>query len=374
MAGIYIHIPFCKQACHYCNFHFSTSLRQKGPMLNAIYRELELQKSYLKGVELESVYFGGGTPSLLDVEDLVKIFEHITRLHRLSNRAEITLEANPDDLTQDKLTGLKMYTPVNRLSIGVQSFFDNDLVWMNRAHQAQEARTVIENAQKTGFDDLTVDLIYASPTTSDEQWQQNLETVFDYKIPHLSCYCLTVEEGTALGTWVQRGKQAPIDDEKASRQFEYLIQATARAGYEQYEISNFSQPGRYARHNTSYWFAEPYLGIGPSAHSFDGKSRQWNIANNALYIKSISDNTIPFERETLTPVQQFNEYLMTALRTMWGINQERVENFGEPFLSHFLKKSNTFLDNGLLEKQNNSYRLSHQGKFFADRIAMEMFL
>ncbi|MDX1913055.1 MAG: radical SAM family heme chaperone HemW [Saprospiraceae bacterium] len=375
MAGIYLHIPFCKQACHYCNFHFSTSLRHKEAMVAAICREISLQKNYLNGVELQSVYFGGGTPSVLDLEDLTQIFEQIKHLHPIAKDAEITIEANPDDLTPEKLQDLRTYTPINRLSIGVQSFFDNDLKWMNRAHQALQARGAIEGALKAGFEDITVDLIYASPTTSDEQWKQNLETVFAYKIPHLSCYCLTVEEGTALGTFVRRGKQPPVDEEKAARQFDWLMHAAAKAGYEHYEISNFAMPGRYARHNTNYWFSEPYLGIGPSAHSFDGVSRQWNIANNALYLKSIASGIVPFEREVLTPDQRFNEYMMTSLRTMWGVNKNKLEEvFGEKYLSHFLNVAQGYVDTGVLEEKEERVRLTHQGKFFADRVAMEIFL
>lgn len=375
MAGIYLHIPFCKQACHYCNFHFSTSLRHKEGMIDAICREISLQKNYLNGAELQSVYLGGGTPSVLAIEDLIRIFELIARLHPIADHAEITLEANPDDLTPEKLQDIKKHTPINRLSIGVQSFFDNDLKWMNRAHHARQAKDAIEDALKAGFEDITVDLIYASPTTSDEQWKQNLETVFEYKIPHLSCYCLTVEEGTALGTFVRRGKQPPVDEEKAARQFDWLMRAATNAGYEHYEISNFALPGHYARHNTSYWFSEPYLGIGPSAHSFDGISRQWNIANNARYIKSIASDIIPYEQEVLTPNQRFNEYVMTSLRTMWGVNKNKLELvFGEIYLSHFLNAAQGYVDTGMLEVKEDTYRLTHQGKFFADRVAMEIFL
>jgi oxygen-independent coproporphyrinogen-3 oxidase len=373
MPGLYLHIPFCKQACHYCNFHFSTSLRSKGDMVAAILTELELQRDYLDGAELGSVYFGGGTPSLLETKDLEQIFEKITALHRVVPDAEITLEANPDDLSATKLRDLKNYTPVNRLSIGIQSFGDEDLRWMNRAHAAAHAHACLEDALATGFHDLTLDLIYGAPTTSDAQWAENLRLAFGYGVPHLSCYCLTVEEGTALGTFVRKGQQPPVDEEKAARQFEFLMNAAAEHGYEHYEISNFSLPDRYARHNSSYWRGEPYLGIGPSAHSFDGLSRQWNLANNALYIKALAENRIPFEKEMLTPVQRYNEYVMTSLRTMWGADLSKIRAMGEAFAEHFERSAQPFLKNETLERRGDNFRLSLSGKFLADGIAAELF-
>lgn len=373
LPGLYLHIPFCKQACHYCNFHFSTSLRSKGEMVAAILRELEIRSDYLGGAELRSVYFGGGTPSLLEMKELEQIFEKINDLHQVVPGAEITLEANPDDLTKEKLRDLKNHTPVNRLSIGIQSFSDEDLRWMNRAHSAAHAFSCLDDALAAGFDNLTIDLIYGAPTTSDAQWAENLHIAFDYGIPHLSCYCLTVEEGTALGTFVRRGQQPPMDEERAARQFEYLMQTAAGRGYEHYEISNFALPGRYARHNSSYWSGEPYLGIGPSAHSFDGMSRQWNIANNALYIKALSEDKIPFERENLTPPQLYNEYVMTSLRTMWGTDLQKIRSLNEAFAGHFLQAAQPFLENGTIEKTDEKYRLTKVGKLLADGIASELF-
>lgn len=373
MPGIYLHIPFCKQACHYCNFHFSTSLRQKDAMVTAIVKEMELQRGYLGGASIGSIYFGGGTPSLLELEDLEKFFSKIHELHRVEPDAEITLEVNPDDLTLEKLRDLKNHTPVNRLSIGIQSFAEEDLRWMNRAHNAAQARDCLAHAQATGFENLTVDLIYGSPTTSDAVWAENLRIVWAHEIPHLSCYCLTVEEGTALGTFVRRGQQAPVDEEKASRQFEALMDAAAQHGYEHYEISNFAQPGRYARHNTNYWKSEKYLGLGPSAHSFDGLSRQWNVAHNAQYLKQLSENNIPFEREVLTPEQRYNEYVMTSLRTMWGAELEKIQAWDERFARHFEQQAQPFLESGALEKTGQVYRLSRSGRLLADRVAMELF-
>ncbi|WP_373550887.1 radical SAM family heme chaperone HemW [Haliscomenobacter sp.] len=376
MAGIYLHIPFCKQACHYCNFHFSTSLRQKGAMVEAIMRELELQKDYLQGAPLSSIYFGGGTPSLLDAGELEQIFSKIYQLHSVQADAEITLEANPDDLSLEKLQSLRN-SPVNRLSIGIQSFAEEDLRYMNRAHNAQEARACIENALSVGFENLTLDLIYGAPTTSHEQWAKNLDTIFQYPIPHLSAYCLTVEPKTALDHFVRQGKASPIDEEHANAQFLYLMEATRAQGYEHYEISNFAKPGRYARHNSSYWLGEPYLGIGPSAHSFNGQTRQWNVANNAQYLKILNEgdltqlsNTGLFELEALSPATRYNEYVMTGLRTIWGCDLQKI---APVFQSYFLENVQPFIDKGQVLVQNHQYRLSASGKFMADYIAAQLF-
>ncbi|MEZ4943530.1 MAG: radical SAM family heme chaperone HemW [Saprospiraceae bacterium] len=374
MSALYLHIPFCKQACHYCNFHFSTTLRSKPAMVQAILRELELQRDYLGGAALQSVYFGGGTPSLLDLPELEQIFEKIYALHTVSTGAEITLEANPDDLTLEKLRDLRRHTPVNRLSIGIQSFHDADLQWMNRAHTAEHARACLQDAAAAGFQDLTIDLIYGAPSTPDEHWAENVRIALDAGIPHLSCYCLTVEDGTALAHFVRQGRSEPVDEEKAIRQFEHLQDATAAQGYEHYEISNFALPGRYARHNSAYWQGAHYLGVGPSAHAFDGRSRQWNVANNARYLKSIEVGVLPFEREVLTPAQQYNEYVMTSLRTMWGCAESRVEAFGAPFAGYFRQEIRRFLQNGTVEKgEDATYRLTRSGKVLADQIASALF-
>jgi oxygen-independent coproporphyrinogen-3 oxidase len=333
-----------------------------------------LQRDYLKGEPVETVYLGGGTPSLLDISELNQIFSKIQALHTVLPGAEITLEANPDDLTTEKLRDLRQYTPVNRLSIGVQSFADIDLKWMNRAHQAAESRACIEKALATGFQDLTIDLIYGAPTTTDAQWAENLRLTFEYGIPHLSCYCLTVEEGTALHHFVEKGKTAPVEEEKAIRQFDYLLETTAAQGYEQYEISNFAREGRYAQHNSNYWRGKSYLGIGPSAHSFDGVSRQWNIANNALYIKHLAEGKMPFEREVLTESQRFNEYVMTALRTSWGVETARLAVFSPAMQAHFEQSVQSFLTAGTVERLPNGYRLTRSGKFLADGIAAALFV
>jgi len=370
MAGIYLHIPFCKKACHYCNFHFSTSLGRKDEMLEAILRELDLRQDYLQGAALESIYFGGGTPSLLSAAELERFFEHIYRQHRVLPGAEITLEANPDDLSKETLQALRQ-TPVNRLSIGVQSFFDADLSFMNRAHGAAQAIHCLEDALSAGFQDLSVDLIYGAPTTSDAHWAYNIQTLLDFGVPHISAYCLTVEERTALWHFVQKGKAPAIDEEQAARQFEYLIHALAAAGYEHYEISNFAQPGRYARHNTSYWLGTPYLGVGPSAHSFNGSSRQWNIANNAAYLRLLGqEGETWYESETLSPEQRYRELVMTGLRTMWGFDPKTVEPI---YRERFLQLAQPLLEKGLLRHTNDGhYTISPSGKLLADWITVEL--
>jgi len=372
MAGIYLHIPFCKQACHYCNFHFSTSLQRKSEMVSAIQQELELQKDYLKGEIIETIYFGGGTPSLLSQGDLEAIFASINQYYTVNKSVEITLEANPDDLTTEKLEILAA-SPVNRLSIGVQSFFEEDLNFMNRAHNATEAIECIQNAKNKGFFNLTVDLIYGSPTTSMERWQTNLQTIFDLKISHISCYCLTVEPKTALDHFVKTGKAEPVDEEQAAQQFEMLVEEMEKNGYDHYEISNFALPGCYSKHNSSYWLGKKYLGVGPSAHSFDGVSRQWNVANNAKYMTALAKNELPFEKEILTPTQQYDEYILTSLRTIWGCELNRISDFGEKFEKYFLKNVHPYLKNETVFEKEGYYFLTKNGKLLADKISMELF-
>ncbi len=332
-----------------------------------------MQRGYLGGAALRSIYFGGGTPSLLSLEDLNLIFEKIYALHPVLADAEITLEANPDDLTLEKLRDLRAHTPVNRLSIGIQSFQEADLRWMNRAHSAAEASACLDLAAAAGFQDLTLDLIYGAPTTTDAAWAENVRRALDTGAPHLSAYCLTVEPGTALAHFVQKGRSEPVDEERAARQFEYLQDEMAKAGYEHYEISNFALPGRYARHNSSYWSGDPYLGVGPSAHSYNGQSRQWNVANNARYLRAIEAGEIPFEREELHTAQRYNEYVMTGLRTMWGCEKARIEAFGEPFSRYFEAEVQAFLRQGTVEASDTHFRLTRKGKILADRIASDLF-
>lgn len=369
MAGIYLHIPFCKQACHYCNFHFSTSLQYRAEVVAAIGRELELQQDYLNGEALESIYFGGGTPSLLQPEELDFLFTKIAELHEIHPDAEITLEANPDDLQEERLAYLRA-SRINRLSIGIQSFSDADLQFMNRAHNAGEAGRCIDLAHRYGFENLTVDLIYGTPTMSDAQWAENVQKVLAYEVPHLSCYCLTVEPRTALDHFVKTGQAKPVDEEQAERQLLYLMEQLEEAGYEHYEISNFARPGHYAVHNSAYWLGKPYLGVGPGAHSYNGESRQWNVANNTKYRKALAEDRIPFEREVLTPEQRYNEYVLTRLRTSWGVVPKELP---EEYRNYFLKQIQTYLAAEQVKLENGAYLLTKTGKLLADRIAMELF-
>ena len=371
MAGLYLHIPFCKQACHYCNFHFSTSLKSLDAMCDALIREMHLQRDYLNGAALSSIYFGGGTPSLLPPQQLERLLETAFSLFNVEQDAEITLEANPDDLDLTTLTALRN-TPVNRLSIGIQSFSETDLRLMNRAHSEKQARNALEMALQVGFNNLTADLIYGIPGSSDQQWAQNIEILTSYGIPHISAYCLTVENQTALHHFVQKGKVPPVDEAQAVREFDFLIAILEEKGYLHYEISNFAQPGNFARHNSNYWRQIPYLGIGPSAHSYNGQHRQWNIAHNARYLKVMQEETpgIWFEQELLTPPQRYNELVLTSLRTIWGLSPQDIP---DDFRAHFLDKITPFLQNGQVERAGESYRLSRNGKFFADGIAVALF-
>jgi oxygen-independent coproporphyrinogen III oxidase len=373
MAGIYLHIPFCKQACTYCNFHFSTSSSQKDAMLKAMLLEMEMQKDYLQGESVNTVYFGGGTPSLLSADDINRFMDTIMRHYNVTDLQECTLEANPDDLSNTYLRSLKT-TSVNRLSIGVQSFHDADLVYMHRAHSAAQADYVIKAAQDIGFPTLSIDLIYGVPGLTDAGWKQNLSLVRDLQIPHFSSYALTVEEGTILHHQIKTKKTAPVDAHQSARQFEILMEQAAVMGFDHYEISNFGLPGHHAIHNTNYWRGITYVGIGPSAHSFNGTSRQWNVANNALYLSSLSQQTIPSEVEKLTPVQQLNEYIMTSLRTMWGCDINKVaDTWGSFFADQLKNNTEPFLDRNWLIIQDQKIILTHPGKLMADHIASELF-
>jgi oxygen-independent coproporphyrinogen III oxidase len=374
-AGIYLHIPFCKQACVYCNFHFSTSLKYKDEVLEAILRELAMRRDYLKGVAIETIYIGGGTPSLLSADEINQIFETILQYYPVETIKEFTLEANPDDLDKQYLKSLRN-TPVDRLSIGVQSFRDEDLQYMKRAHDARQADYAIKAAQDAGFGNLTIDLIYGTPGLTDAGWKANLAAMRKLEIPHFSAYALTVEEKTALHHNILHKKSAPVDPEQSAGQFEILAEQAAVMGYEQYEISNFAMPRKYAIHNTNYWRGLPYLGIGPSAHSFDGSSRRWNVANNALYTKGILAEDKPvFEEEKLTPEQHLNEYIMTSLRTMWGCDLDKIAQEWDGALATTVEKSShLFQEKKWVKQEDRKLVLTNEGKLFADRIAAELFV
>lgn len=369
--GMYIHIPFCKQACHYCDFHFSTSMKKKDKLVVALCKEILLRKDEVSG-ELETIYFGGGTPSLLTSEELDKIFDTIFSNFKIAENPEITLEANPDDLTEEKIKMLAA-SPINRLSIGVQSFFEEDLRLMNRAHNAEEALASIKLA-KQYFDNLSIDLIYGIPGMSNERWKENLKITLDLEVPHISSYALTVEPKTALKSLIAKGKIAEVQDEQSQEQYVILTETLEAAGFENYEFSNFGKTGYFSRNNTAYWFGKSYVGIGPSAHSFDGKSRKWNISNNTLYIKSIEKGELPLEIEGLSIADRYNEYIMTRLRTKWGISLSEVEEkFGLIFKNYLLKEAQHFLDNEFMELENDTLSISKKGKFLGDGMAAELF-
>lgn len=378
MAGIYIHIPFCKQACHYCDFHFSTTLKNKDALLHSIINEIEWRKDYLSSSEIKSIYLGGGTPSLLSETELMYLFENIYNNFVLTADAEITLEANPDDLTIKKIKELK-HTPINRFSIGIQSFFDEDLKLMNRAHNSSEALRVVQDVQDAGFENITIDLIYGIPTLSNKNWLKNLRTAFNLDVNHISAYCLTVEPKTALAHLVKKGEIENVNEQKSAEQFEMMLQEMRNNNFEQYEISNFAKNEHYSVHNSNYWLKEHYLGIGPSAHSFNGISRQWNISNNNSYIQALSAVSPKreglYEIEQLTTNQQYNEYVLTSLRTKWGSNLNYIaESFGKDYLSHCIKESEKYLLSKDVISHNDNLHLSDSGKLIADKIASDLFM
>jgi len=373
MSGIYIHIPFCKKACTYCDFHFSTSLKYVDEMTDAICSEIVQKKDRITD-QVGSIYFGGGTPSVLPAKAFEKIFNTITTHYSVSSEAEITIEANPDDLDAKKIAEFRQL-PVNRFSIGIQSFFDEDLRWMNRAHSANEAEACIKRSQDAGFENLSIDLIYGYPLLTDQKWLSNIHKAIAFETPHISAYSLTVEPRTALASAIRKGKQTPVNDEQSAAQFISLIEKLQQGGFEQYEISNFSKPGKYAVHNTNYWRGVPYLGIGPSAHGFDGQTRYLNIANNALYLAELSQGKLAETIEELDSYDRFNEYIMTSLRTMWGTNLTKIEaDFGELFKADTLINMLPFLERNWLIHQDDHLKLTPDGKLFADHIASELFL
>ncbi len=370
MAGIYIHIPFCKQACHYCNFHFSTSLRYKNDFITALLQEIELQKDYLKGETIESIYFGGGTPSLLAGREISIILDAINKYHKVERHSEITLEANPDDLNKDKLKVLKG-SGINRLSIGVQSFNELDLKYMNRSHNAEQALRSLKNSLEVGFENISVDLIFGTPTLSDHSFEENLQTLFGLKIPHISCYNLTVEPKTPLEKQILQKQTLAVDETQSARQFELLMQLMQSKGYDHYEISNFCLPERYAKHNTNYWKGKKYLGVGPSAHSFNGDSRQWNVSNNAKYIRSITSGSMSFELEKLSKKDKFNERLMTGLRTKWGFDIRKCTHSEKKHLSN---EVSNYIKSNHIELKDETLYLSSKGKQIADIIISDLFI
>ncbi|WP_297516976.1 radical SAM family heme chaperone HemW [Flavobacterium sp.] len=374
MSGIYLHIPFCKQACHYCDFHFSTSLKKKEAMVAMMAREIELRKDWFgSSTVIETIYFGGGTPSTLTIAELLFLMDSIYKYFKVVDQPEITLEANPDDLTPDYLHALAQ-TPVNRLSIGVQSFFEDDLRLMNRAHNAQEALACLQLAT-TLFDNISLDLIYGIPGLTNEKWIANIQTALQLGVPHISSYALTVEPKTALHSFVQKGIIPNPDDGQAQAQFLLLIDQLEAAGFVHYELSNFGKEGYFSKNNSAYWLGKPYLGIGPAAHSFNGVQRGWNISNNTKYIQALEAHVLPLELETLSLTDRYNEYVMTGLRTIWGVDLHRLETeFGPRFKSYFLQQAETHLEDHLLYIDGDIVRTTRKGKFLSDGIASDLFL
>ena len=398
MAGIYIHIPFCKQACHYCDFHFSTSMKRKDELLAAICSEIQLRKSEISSA-IKTIYFGGGTPSLLNKEEIDLLIAEVYRNFDVEENIEISLEANPDDLTKDKLYQLSK-TKINRLSIGVQSFFEEDLTLMNRAHKALEAKECLKMAIQY-FENISVDLIYGIPGLDDKRWEENLDTIVAFGIPHISCYALTVEPKTALKKLIENGKIPAVSERDSHRQYLILLDKMKKEEYVNYEFSNFGKEGYFSENNTAYWQGKSYLGLGPSAHSFDGKVRSWNVSNNIQYTTQIQKGKLPIEREILSKTNQYNEYLMTGLRTMWGVSLNKVEkDFGVKYLDYLLQQAESSINDGLLEmvfvnavnpsikseeltsspkKEGTSPNdkiliISEKGKFLSDGIVSNLFM
>ncbi|MEP6806667.1 MAG: radical SAM family heme chaperone HemW [Flavobacterium sp.] len=372
MSGIYIHIPFCKQACNYCDFHFSTSMKKKDDMVLALAKEIIMRKSEFKHDVVETIYFGGGTPSVLSNEEINFLINTVYDNYKVFKKPEITLEANPDDLSGERIFELSK-SPINRLSIGIQSFYEEDLKMMNRAHNSTEAINCLTEATKY-FDNISLDLIYGIPGLTDEMWRKNIETALSFGIPHISSYALTVEPKTALRKLIDTGKIAEPQDEVASNHFMILVDTLQKNGFIHYELSNFGKEGYFSKNNSAYWLGKKYIGIGPSAHSYDGKKRGWNIANNSLYIKSIQNDELPIETEILSKSDRYNEYIMTGLRTIWGVSLERIETeFGLEYLNYLQKQSQKFLDDDLLFIEHDILKPTPKGKFLTDGIASDLF-
>jgi oxygen-independent coproporphyrinogen-3 oxidase len=365
VAGVYIHIPFCRQACNYCNFYFSVSTGNKEKFIAALLKEIELTKDYLADEPVETLYFGGGTPTQLTIDDFRLLIDKLNSVYDLSALQEFTIEANPDDLSQQKVNELRTLQPfgLNRFSIGIQSFYDEDLQYMNRAHNSQEALDSVKRVQDAGFENITLDLIYGTPTMNDEHWLKNLDTAFSLNVPHISSYALTVEPKTNLDQKIRKKKALPVNEAQSAAQFKILMQQMKAHSYEQYEISNFAKPGKHAIHNSNYWFGKKYLGLGPSAHSCNKISRRWNAANNINYINSIDKKLLPYEEEILTPAQIINEQIMTGLRTKWGVS-----------ISDLIQKQLLQIDPAHYIYKDGTLTLTEEGKFFADAIAVALFI
>ncbi|WP_396184968.1 radical SAM family heme chaperone HemW [Flavobacterium sp.] len=394
MSGIYIHIPFCKQACHYCDFHFSTSMKKKDEMVMALTKEIRMRKSEFKDEIIETIYFGGGTPSVLTTTEIQFLIDAVYENYSFSENPEITLEANPDDLSKERIMELSN-SPINRLSIGVQSFFEDDLAMMNRAHNSVEARKCLKEATKY-FDNISLDLIYGIPDPSqngeqakqmsNEKWKQNIETALSFGVPHISSYALTVEPKTALNKLIQTGKIDKPNDDLAQEHFTILVETLEANGFIHYELSNFGKENYFSKNNSAYWLGKKYIGIGPSAHSYDGISRSWNISNNTIYLKSLEENKLPNETEILSKTDRYNEYIMTGLRTIWGVSLDRIlAEFGSEYLDYLYIQAEKHIKSNVIEIVTSSdfafgrnriekiLRTTKKGKFLTDGIASDLF-
>ncbi|TSJ81023.1 MAG: radical SAM family heme chaperone HemW [Candidatus Cardinium sp.] len=373
-AGIYLHIPFCKQACHYCAFHFSTNLRLKSLVLDSMLKEIALRQDYLKGLPITSIYFGGGTPSLLTLGEIERLLDQVVQYFPIAPGVEITLEANPDDVTLEKLQGLR-HMGVNRLSIGIQSFNDRLLGYMNRAHTSVMAQNSVAWARAAGFDNLNIDLIYAIPGTTTRDWQADLTQALWLEPEHIAAYCLTIKPKTVFDHWHQQGRIVEVDETLAAEQFELAIATCSKQSYLHYEISNFCKPEKYSRHNTNYWKAGPYIGIGPGAHAYNGLQRQWNISHNALYSKAIQNGKLPYTAETLTLANHVNEYIMTSIRTCWGCDLDWIY---KQYAIDLMVTQKDYLEKIILWKlaylTGHTLYLTNSGKLLADKIASDLFV
>jgi len=372
MSGVYLHIPFCKKACHYCDFHFSTSMQTKDLMIKSMVKEIDVHCNFTD-TAIETIYFGGGTPSILGIQDIDTLLNKIKKTFVVVNEPEITFEANPDDLTSEKLRELKN-AGINRLSIGIQSFHDDDLLLMNRAHSCDQAINSIKLAQEEGFSNISIDLIYGLPGLSASNWSANIQNAIDLNVQHISAYCLTIEKKTVFYNWHESNKIILPDDQQTLDQFVVLTDLLVANGFEHYEISNFGKQGYYSKHNSNYWLQEKYLGIGPSAHSFNGQSRMWNVRNNNQYIKAIAEKTTFYDQETLTPRDHFNEYILTRLRTKWGINKAELKDRHQTYYAILKKQMKKWLDQKMVLENDTFFVLSPSGKFIADRIISDLFI
>jgi oxygen-independent coproporphyrinogen-3 oxidase len=372
VAGLYIHIPFCKKACHYCNFHFSTSLKNRKKIISSMIKEIEIKSIGYEDL-IETIYFGGGTPSLLSIIEIDSLIKAVIDNFKISKKPEITLEANPDDLNTSKLKELSN-SLINRLSIGIQSFNDQDLKLMNRSHNSFDSINCIDNSLKY-FDNISIDLIYGMPNSNLISWEKNLNLALNWDLNHISAYALTVEPKTALEKYIQKEVILPLDEEFVYDQFNLMYDKLSDLNYINYELSSFAKKGYFSKNNSGYWLGKKYVGIGPSSHSFDGFARSWNVSNNTLYVSDIKNNKMYHQKEKLTQIDQYNEYIMTGLRTMWGISLGNLqEKFGKKIKTHFVTKSKKFIESKLLIIENDLIKTSKKGKFLSDGIASELFL